>query len=161
MTKHTQIAPSNFHLRKGRLEMDPPLTLSHIQKLTQLTVSTHLNCDLDSGLCVDSLIPGIISLVATSPSLKCLILRTTISPWRFDISALPDFCRPLVSLVDHPSLEHIELRIITVAMKGQDELSQELVSDVTLSLMEVPELKMLCNKGFLSVGGLEFEGWFD
>jgi len=141
--------------------MDPPLTLSHIQKLTQFTVSAYLDCDSYSGLCVNSLIPGIISLVATSPSLKCLILRTTISPWRFDISAIPDFCRPLVSLVDHPSLEHIELRIISVSLKGKDEYWQEIGGGIISSLMTVPKLKMLCNNGFLSVRGPEFEGWFE
>ena len=137
--------------------MDPPLTLSHIQKLTQLTVSAYLECDSYSGLCVNSLIPGIISLVATSPSLKCLILRTTISPWRFNITAVPDFCRPLVSLVDHPSLEHIELRIISMFFMGKDEFWQEIRGAIISSLMKVPKLKMLCNNGFLSVRGPEVE----
>ena len=141
--------------------MDRPLTLSHLQKLTQLTVSASLYCNLDSGLCVDSLIPGIISLVATSPSLKRLILRTTVYPWRFNVTAVPDFCRPLVSLVDHSSLEHIELRVIP-SLRGQDEFWQEVVSgSIIFSLMKVPELKVLCNKGFLSVRGpTKFEGYF-
>lgn len=97
----------------------------------------------------DYFIPSIISLVATSPSLKRLILRTAINPFyaESDITAIPYFCRPLVLLVDHCSLEHIEIRILTLNMVLSD-----------LLMVGVPELKVLCDRGFLSVT-VEFGEW--
>jgi hypothetical protein len=132
------------------MEMDPPLIISHIQKLKQLTVSVYLDC-----MRVDSLLPGIISLVATSSPLKRLILRAAIRPGPFNISAVPDFFRPLVSLADRSSLEHIELRIMLVLRQSDD---WQIFGDIVYLLKKVPELKILWNMGFLSVRGPEFEG---
>ena len=140
--------------------MDPPLTLSHIQKLTQLTVLTPLQCDYD--LCIDSLIPSIVSLVATSPSLKRLILLVLVIPWRFRVTAVPDFCGPLVSLVSHCSLEHIELQF-KLSLRGEkvSQMIQEVVRDMP-EVLRVPELKELYSSGFLSVTGPEgLDEWTD
>jgi hypothetical protein len=130
-------------------EIGRPLTFSHIRTLTQLTIyasiSTYPNF---------SPIPAIISLVTTSPSLKLLILRTPVDPQRFELTAVSDLFRPLVSLVDHSSLDHIELRI-ALFKGGLDWSSQKVDILVTPLLMKVPELKELFDKGFLSVTGDE------
>ena len=133
--------------------MDPPLTLSHIQKLTQLTVSTYL-----SHHSRHSFISAIIiRLVATSPSLKRLILCASIGQG-FDVGDMPEFCRPLALLVSS-SLEHIELGIVTV-LRFDEQDKIEFDRDIITSLMGVPELKKLCDTGFLSVRGLEKESFF-
>jgi hypothetical protein len=144
------IAPSNFKIREGRMEMDPPLTISHIQKLTQLTVSVYLDCKA-----FDSLLPGIINLVAASSPLKRLILRATIRPGTFHMAAVPNFFRPLVSLADHPSLEHIEIRIVIVMGRGENWTKP--FGDIVYLLKNMPALKILWNKGCLSVRGPEFD----
>jgi hypothetical protein len=131
----------------GSIDFNSPLTLSHNQNLTQLTVSAFLLCDRVTGLCEYSPVPRIVRLVATSQSLKRLVLRTTISPWGFHVPSVPDFFKPLVPLVNHSSLEHIELRI-TSCIRKEDENFRKLVSDC---LMKADGLKTLCNDGFLSV----------
>lgn len=153
MTNSCAIASSDFDPCKGFLKMAPSLTLSHNRKLTQLTIATILRCDDD--WCVDSLNPGIVGLVATSPSLKRLTLLTSINTSRFDVTALADSCEPLVSLVDHCSLEHIELRILS--LRREEWYLQKLRVVVGGIFMRMPELEMLSDKGFLSITGPEFD----
>ena len=153
-TNSCTIAASDFNPCMGLLKMDPPFTLppftlSYIQNLTQLTIFISLPCGY--GRSVDSAIPGIVNVVATSPSLKRLILRAPVNP-RFDVTVVPDFCKSLVSLVDHYSLEHIELQFVSAW--GCD--AQKFAIYV-LEVLQASKLKMLCNNGFLSVTGSEID----
>lgn len=66
---------------------------------------------------------------------------------------MAEFCQPLVSLVGHCSLEHIEL--IIVSERVEKWYLQKLRDVVSGIFMGIPELKMLSDKGFLSVTGPE------
>jgi len=130
-------------------QQNNPITLSRLLNLTRLTISASIRTFRD-GMFVSSSIPSITRLAATSPSLKRLILRVTMNPWHTNVTAESDIWEPLVSLAEHPSLEHIELGIISVTSK-KERRGRPPYIDVESSLMRVPELKKLCEDGFLSM----------
>lgn len=87
--------------------------------------------------------PTIAHVAATSPSLQRLILHIKMDSEHIDTIANSHIWRPLVSLTEHSSLEHIEVEIISEAWQKKD---------TTIStLMGVPELKKMCEDSFLSV----------
>jgi hypothetical protein len=146
MTKLTHTAHSAISYDD---EDAPPLSL--LPNLKQLTVWDTIHSReiyLDTGVFVVSPIPQMAHFAAASLSLKRLILYVNMAPWHINDIAKSDVWRPLVSLAERPSLEHIELRVVPLVSKRRRDMA---LIDMISVLMGVPELKQLCEEGFLSM----------
>ena len=89
--------------------------------------------------------------VAKSQSLKRLILYINMVPWHINDIAKSDVWTSLVSLAERPSLEHIELGVAPLVSKKRRGMARTSRIDMVSVLMGVPELKQLCEEGFLSM----------
>jgi len=121
----------------------PYLDLSRLPNLTELTIWASIQCK-SKGLWINSPIPSIAQVAATSPSLKRLILRIKIDPRSVDGIAKSKIWSPLLPLNASPSLEHIELGIISVSSKRLD-------INAISTLLRVSELKKMYEESFLSL----------
>ena len=144
MTKLTHTAFSAIY----QYEDAPPLDL--LPNLKQLTLwDTIRSRDhyIDPEVFVASPFPLMAHFVAKSQSLKRLILYIIMAPWHINDIAKSDVWTSLVSLAERPSLEHIELRVVP-SVKNRRGMAR---IDMISVLMGVPELKQLCEEGFLSM----------
>ena len=131
---------------KLKMAYPPHLDISRLPNLTELTIWASILCKPE-GSWIESPIPTIAQVAATSPSLKRLILRIKIDPWGVDDIADSKIWRPLVSLAVRPSLEHIELGIISVSSKKRGIPDIDVIS----TLLRVSELKKMYEESFLSL----------
>ena len=117
------------------------MTSPCLPNLTELTIWASILCKSE-GSWIESPIPSIAQVAATSPSVVWLILRIEIG---VDHIAASKIWKPLMSLTVHPSLEHIELGIISMSSKRRGIPDIDVIS----TLLRVSELKKMCKKSFL------------
>jgi len=146
MTKltHTAFASIYYH--------EDSLPLSLLPNLKQLTIWDAIGSRellIQHKFLVNFPFPYVANFVATSQSLKRLILYINMAPWHINDIAKSVVWRPLVLLAERPSLEHIELRVVPSVSKDRRDMEARI--DMISVLMGVPELKQLCEEGFLSM----------
>ena len=138
-----------YHQSQAGLSAENYPSLSLLPNLEKLIIggSIFSGESYDGGVHVVSPVPAITRFVTTSPSLKRLVLHLAIAPWHINGIAKFDSWTPLDSLAEHPSLEHIELGVISKRQRRRDVAGVDMIS----VLMGVPELKQMCEKSFLSM----------